>query len=50
MTIKIRKRNYAAGILPWCPYVGGFWRNLMTGMTCVCMWGYRIDINRGAAL
>lgn len=48
MTIKIRKRDYAKGVLPWCPYVGGFWLNLFSGMTALCWLGNRIDINRGS--
>lgn len=46
MKIKIRKREYAIGLLPWCPYVGGFWKNLSSGMSAFCWLGYRIDINK----
>jgi len=46
--IKISKRKYAKGLLPWCPYVQGFWANYKSGMTALLWLGYRIDINRGS--
>lgn len=45
MKIKIRKRNYAKGIMPWCPYVGGFWYHLRKrGISSFYIMGYQIDI------
>lgn len=48
MKILIRKREYARGLMPWCPYMGGFFGNLFNGrMTAFCWLGYRVDIASG---
>lgn len=49
MKIYINKRSYARGVLPWCPYVGGFWRNLFAGHSSFCCMGYRVDVKREAS-
>ena len=47
MKLLIRKREYAKGKLPWCPYVGGFWKNLKEGhLSALCWMGYRIEFWR----
>jgi hypothetical protein len=45
MKITIRKREYAKGLFPWCPYIQGFWFNYRHGLTALCWLGYRIDIH-----
>jgi hypothetical protein len=47
MKIYIAKRDYAKGLIPWCPYIGGFWYNLFKRRMSTLFWlGYKINVWR----
>ncbi len=48
MKVSIKKTEYAQGLLPWCPYVNGFWLGLLNGYTSLFWAGYRIDFKRAS--